>query len=58
MGTAVLVLVLVAVAAAGLLIAAGLVLVVVLFVMRRKGPPVDGEREPGKWGHSPPPGSE
>jgi hypothetical protein len=42
----------------GFLAAAALVLVVVLFVMRRKGPAADGEREPGKWGHSPPRGSE
>jgi hypothetical protein len=54
----VLVLALVAAGAAGLLTAAALVLVVVLLVTRRKGPSATGEREPGKWGHPPPPRSE
>ena len=58
MDMAVLVLVLVAVGAAGLRTATALALVVVLLVMRRKGPSATGEREPGKWGHSPPSRSE
>jgi hypothetical protein len=58
MGMDALVLILVAAGAAGLLVAAALVLVVALFVMRRKGPSADSDREPGKWGHAPPLGSE
>jgi hypothetical protein len=54
----VLVLVLVAAGVAGLLTVAALVLVVVLLVTQRKGPSATGEREPGKWGHSPPSRSE